>query len=394
MKYLWIIIIVVFGVGVFYFSNQEDNVEVGDTDYSPQEEVNGVSDTVIAAKEQEVYGPYSIKDGKVFFKGELVEEADSESFEVWTIIGFDKETQTANRNFVKVKEGEDDELFYYYATDKNYLFLDSEYVADSDPSSLVKVSHPLDGSYFYVPIFLTDKNNVYYGGCSKFRKLDNIDVNTFEIYGKSDVYFKDKNSVYAVRVGKGFYCEIIELEDADSASFGYFDEKGEIMKDANNIYISGLKVDDADSSSFKSLNDYYFSDNLHYYYKLGNVIVKFRELIEGELKPLEGRFAIDDKNVFYEGVLINTNSDKFVAIDGFVGHDDNLIYFIDPSGYDYFTCIVTRPYESTVRKISEGIYSNENGDLYYYSKPKVDGRYVDSPEGTEQIYKEFQCSAG
>lgn len=141
-------------------------------------------------------GSYYAKDkNNVYYADDKIEDADNETFEF-------------------LRNG--------YAKDKNRIYKNGSVLESVDVESF-KI---LDEHAHY----FKDKNNVYYKGLHSIEEIKNVDLKSFEVLGKS--YSKDKNSIYY---------ETSKLENADIDSFEVFDKYSNYYyaKDKDSCYRNG-----------------------------------------------------------------------------------------------------------------------------------------------------------
>ena len=88
------------------------------------------------------------------------------------------------------------------------------------------------------------------------------DSKTFEILPRKD-FAKDKNHVYMSG---------IKLENADPATFKKLD--GMYAKDKNSVYVLWYKIREADPATFQILNSGYSKDKNHVYFQYENMCAR------------------------------------------------------------------------------------------------------------------------
>ena len=105
--------------------------------------------------------------------------------------------------------------------------------------------------------YIKKDNAVYYFNESK--KIEEADVNSFEVLGETESYAKDKNNVY-------FWGKIIANADVKTFKIISEDING-YSKDKNNVYIGIQKIEGADPKTFEKIKDtsYYFKDKNNLY---------------------------------------------------------------------------------------------------------------------------------
>lgn len=193
----------------------------------------------------------------------------------------------------------------FHSYDPEFLIPYSEEVS-ADPNTFESLSE------FYG----RDKNHVYYWG----EILDGIDAASFRII--DDDHTADKNHVY-------FNTFIIE--DADPESFRIISK--ELAEDKNDFFWSNEALKVADKATFVLIPDcedqsqYYWAKDKYKAYNLSwHVSVPISDY--DSFKPLSGRYAVDDYQVYHRGDIVNgadPKSFKEVALD--IGQDKNGVYY-------------------------------------------------------------------
>ena len=114
-------------------------------------------------KSHKVFGetPYLTDDNHVYYKGEIINNADPKSFEIF-------DAYLSGNGF--------------YAKDRSHVYFENNLISEADPSTFVIL-----GSYG------KDKNFVFFKG----KKIENSDGPTFELNGLECCIGKDKNYVYS-----------------------------------------------------------------------------------------------------------------------------------------------------------------------------------------------------
>lgn len=144
--------------------------------------------------------------------------------------------------------------------------------------------------------FFRDNNAIYYYG----KKMDNIDVKTFEFIGYvgGTNYAKDKKFIYFPMGDKS----VGIVNDADVETFEFI--CSDYAKDIHNVYYSdGLprKIEGADPVSFKCEGVGYNARDNYNAYVAGKKVVGANVT---NLVSIEGGYQKDTNNVYYEGVKI------------------------------------------------------------------------------------------
>ena len=140
---------------------------------------------------------YEQKNHKIYYREIEVKDADYNSFE---------------------------EIDIYYGKDKNYVYYMGEKIDEIDSNTFKN---------FSFPFYIMDKNGIYYQeNFNKYKKIENIDISSFEILDSH--YSKDKDTVY---------CKDIILKEADVKSFKIIENNFTFdAEDKNNYYQVGKMV--------------------------------------------------------------------------------------------------------------------------------------------------------
>ncbi len=254
---------------------------------------------------------YTSYDGAVYYEAELIEGSDEKTFEVL------QQHYARDKNHVyhqeEVIEVVDPATFtiidYNYQKDKNFVYYrdDDIHVAFPFPFDVLKIVERANPSTFEVfEGYARDDNHVYWGDLliegadvDTFEKVgqrnykdknyaydrgtgkpwENVDSATFEeVQGSGGYYTKDKNSVYFLtksiddadpvifeilgednihmgvyaRDSRYVYYGIKKIESADPASFVVMPDDN-YAKDKNNVYYRGRVVEQADITTFETL---------------------------------------------------------------------------------------------------------------------------------------------
>lgn len=281
--------------------------------------VNGANPKTI-----KVNGQFAVDDKNVYYKGEIINDADCNSVKITTnnnyitdsksVFYTNKQIPASPDNFVtlgygysksgnriffrdKVIRNADIKTFkptgYGYAADKfaKYRF-DNQY-----SKKFVKDMEHITGNYY------KDLNNVYYHS----NIIENADVASFtflpielgeENNKKLDYYAKDNNHVY-------FMGKAIENADPDtftlfsitSASNKELKDWKLYAKDKNYVYFIGEKLEHADPKTFKSHEiDYVWIDK-NYTFINGDLL---SYIDNATFEHIEHSFYADKNNIYYE----------------------------------------------------------------------------------------------
>jgi hypothetical protein len=172
------------------------------------------------------------------------------------------------------------------------------------------------------PYFIDPTGIYYINQFNTLDKLKDIDQKTFKFIGScngAEMYYshysRDKNHVYI----NGNVAENIDV-----SSFKYFGlfhnydgmPRGvAIAKDKKNIYYGcGNAIDSIKKESFKVLDYGYAKDSQKIYYLDYNLKIADRKSFEilgvHKIGNMEGPFALDKNNVYFEGQIIKNISSK------------------------------------------------------------------------------------
>lgn len=189
-----------------------------------------------------------------------------------------------------------------YAKDKNgvyFCYLDGCSLLDRDPETFVI----LNISY------QKDKNSVYFGS----EKLAGADPNSFVIL--PEVFGKDSNHA--------FYGQK-EITNANLDAFQVLNNK--FSKDSQHVFYEDGIVTDLDAKTFSILSDNYAKDKTGVYY-CQNYCKYFNPLSEN-FKVLSDGYAKNTTEIFYNGVkIIEADPTTFLVVSGGYAKDNSHIYF-------------------------------------------------------------------
>ena len=291
---------------------------------------------------------HEIIGNKMYYNGELIEEADPETFVVITDPEYrrnnywyakDKnnvyvyESTFSNNERVKVIEGADPETFeftedycsssdshiFHYAKDKDSVFCWMTELEGADPETFEAVGY--SSNYYGGSALVIDKNNLYFGST----KIKNIDRNSLEIIkesgnGNRARFLKDKNNVYFLT----FSLEEGELnvfEQADVLTFEYLGS--DYSKDKNHVYWSSGIIEDANPENFEILSERYSRDKVNVYYA--------KELINGAdpetFVNIKNYYTKDKNHVYYRSEIMEDYDVATFEIFGHYNKDKNHVYY-------------------------------------------------------------------
>ncbi len=304
----------------------------------------------------QIFKYYYAKDkNNVFYKGQIILEADQKSFEVFDSINsyqnqdilFPPSYITHSFNFY----GKDNKNIYYgadiienadqksfkvfsicYAKDNQYVYYRGEILKNADPLSFtdVKIAFAKDKTnvYYYGNVFSNCPNSfvLLKGRYVKYAKdslnayyihptlgvdtIENAIVKSFRSIG--DLYATDDKSIF---IGSSFF------ENSDPGTFAHI--KDNFYKDKNNVYHQWHKLEKAIPESFKVIGRWYSKDSEHIYYQallVPHANPEYFELVDNVCGK-------DKKNVYFtENIIPGADPKSFTALRYRWQMDDNFIY--------------------------------------------------------------------
>ena len=166
----------------------------------------------------------------VYFRGEKIEGADPETFEI------------INKDVSKDNSGVYFKEYRKVGSMSSTRIVNLSESIGVDKDSVEDIQYP----------FFKDKNNIYYvaqnpSGNNFVKKLEGAEINTFEVLNKNIVKFN--NSIYHVALANP--STITDLRGREYST----DEKGKIFSSG------GIDNFNSDIPSFEILNDHYAKDN-------------------------------------------------------------------------------------------------------------------------------------
>ncbi len=267
---------------------------------------------------------------KTIYDYEIVEGVDPVTFEALSLFYFkDKNNIYFNGDVVGILDSADLDSFevlnktnpdhYFYAKDKNNIYYKKEIFEELDAITFEVVDSTL----------VKDKNNVYILRWDYQKIVEGADPITFDVIERP--YYKDKNHIFFISYSeislvadadpvsfqvlnydyardKNFaFSGARKVEDADLETFEVIELEFGLAKDKNNIYHKGYKIIDSDPDSFERLNSSYFKDKNYVYFKSSGSVT------EGHIEGADPatfvtldtfHYAKDENNVYYDGEII------------------------------------------------------------------------------------------
>ncbi len=248
-----LLIAILVAVGAKWYMDYYTASEVADVSEMLEqvEENQEVKVEIVSSIEQEISSEelpseYEVKADGVYYKGELIEEADPETFKALNEFSFSKdknhvwylEFDDMGRNLLLTElEDADPQTFevltLWYAKDVQRVYSSLEYHVSPIIGADSKTFITIDGYYG------KDKNNVYFYGV----EIKDSDSETFVGLGIDVQYAKDIKNVY--------HREKL-IEDADPETFKIVNRQ--YTKDKNNVYDWGKIVEGVDPANCTAEN--------------------------------------------------------------------------------------------------------------------------------------------
>ena len=358
-----LLIATIAGAGVWWFTDS----------YTPPEavDVSGIVEQTKESREvkNELPEEYKIKADGVYYKDELIEEADIATFEY---IEYRYAKDKNNIYYLGERVKNIDRLtFEYlgkgYAKDKNYVYysfmkgLDSEVgiikEADMETFEYLDNFYAKDKDHVYELGEVSEEENWRTGEVSEEK-----DPATFEILNRYITKDKDNVYYYVLTSAKGIFRE------ADSATFEILGDR--YYKDKDNVYYDYHdynKIEGADPVTFEVLSEGYSKDK--------NYVYKNRKIVEGAdpinctAENLEGckapqelpsDYEIKADGVYYEGILIEeTDPETFKYLNYHYAKDKNHVF--------YFRKLITEADSKTFEYLDYG-YAKDKNNAYFESE--------------------------
>lgn len=234
--------------------------------------------------------------------------------------------------------------------------------------------------------YIKKDNAVYYFNESK--KIEEADVNSFEVLGETESYAKDKNNVY-------FWGKIIANADVKTFKIISEDING-YSKDKNNVYIGIQKIEGADSKTFEKIKDtlYYFKDKNNLYYRgtkideiKNNVKIMTAGIIDivknGDKFYANGeKIDIEDPETFE--IIKN---DYYANPNKIYAKDSKNIYTIVSIGEKTFSKVIKGVDKNTFEIMENTLYSKDKKNIYFIGNDVIQIKEAD--KNTFTIVEDF-----
>ncbi len=324
--------------------------------------------------ETEVLSDYEVREDGVYYKGELIEGADPETFEDLDCTG----SYAKDKQFVyhvrHILVGADSKTFECldggYGKDETTVYFFGGKVEDAVSETFEYIDYSYSFISDLVAHYAKDKNSIYING----QVFPNIDPETFQYVGSS--YIKDKEHVYgmfgvlikgvdpanctAENLGgckfpseyeikaDGVYYKGKLIEGADPETFEFFvNEDGRVLYGIDKNYVFSRKnfigngdteeileiLKDADPKTFVSIGFNYGKDAENVFSWMGSMsgLGSFGKL-NADSKTFvllnDGMHAKDAKYVYYywDKTIKGADPESFVIINEIYSKDKNYVY--------------------------------------------------------------------
>jgi DKNYY family len=250
-----------------------------------------------------------------------------------------------------------------YVKDYKRAYYRGKAILNSDASTFITLK-----SNYYDQDFAKDKYSVYF----KEEKISN-EPESFRML--TGAYFKDKKSVFFWQNGaRGV--ELIKLDQRDAATFEVL-EPEYMSKDSFGVYAQNVKIENADSSTFQTLNAIYSKDAKNVYrviYKLDGPEISLQKYFDAvtfslvqyiDSKGEITRYLLKDKN----GVYASTEySDELRIIKN---ADPGTFHFLENDSYTadkqhvFFISYPIQGADPKTFKILEEYFSKDMYRVYF-----------------------------
>ena len=403
-------------------TEQFDEKKVDDADLKTFVEVN------------KIYG----KDSKnVFYEDKKLENADVKTFQAISdelgkdkkyIYRYDEKMEVNPKDFQLYKNK--DKIIYFRNNGKLYeacTFLENTVVEDLDTFEILDDEYSKDKHNIYyggLPLsdvdmdtfqiimpdaYAKDKNKVYYGSrpirevnpktvkilseiylkddksvFTKYGKIENADLNSFEVLGEMNIYAKDNKNVY-------LFGEIIKKADP-----GTFEIISEIAfatysKDKDKVYISGMEIKGADSKTFEKLekSTFYSKDKNNLYYqevKIDKIRDNLEDMSAGVLDIIK-----NGNRIYANGNRLdieNPENFKIIKNDYYnnpniiYGKNNKNIYVIIGNGEKIRSKVIKDADINSFEIMEIGAYSRDKNNIYFTHSDVVKMKDVDKDSFT------------
>ena len=252
-----------------------------------------------------------------------------------------------------------------YAKDKNKVYYGSRPIREVNPKTVKILSE----------IYLKDDKSVF----TKYGKIENADLDSFEVLGEMHIYAKDNKNVY-------LFGEIIKK--ADPRTFEIISEKdfATYSKDKDKVYVSGMEIKGADSKTFEKLekSTFYSKDKNNLYYQevkideirdnLENMSAGVLDIIKNGNRIYANGNRIDIENPENFKIIKN---DYYSNPNIIYGKNNKNIYVIIGNGQKIRSKVIKDADINSFEIMEIGAYSRDKNNIYFTYSDVVKMKDVD-----------------
>ena len=257
-----------------------------------------------------------------------------------------------------------------YAKDKNKVYYGSRPIREVNPKTVKILSE----------IYLKDDKSVF----TKYRKIENADLDSFEVLGEMHIYAKDNKNVY-------LFGEIIKK--ADPRTFEIISEIAfaTYSKDKEKVYISGMEIKGADSKTFEKLekSTFYSKDKNNLYYQevkidkirdnLENMSAGVLDIIKNGNRIYANGNSLDIENPENFKIIKN---DYYSDPNIIYGKNNKNIYVIIGNGQKIRSKVIKDADIDSFEIMEIGAYSRDKNNIYFTYSDVVKMKDVDKDSFT------------
>lgn len=291
-------------------SNQGD-----DTYAYTQDQADEIQDVTDSGDVVYLAGKYTIDTNNVYYNGQVLEGADSATFQTID----DYYSRDKNKVYIEfgVIDGADSASFevlgFGYSRDKKDVYYKYKRIEGANVNSF-KI---LNG------VYALDGYNVFILG----EKINDVDVSSYTVL--DDGYSKDSKRAYYVALEAENVYDITYVDDVNVGNFIVLSDG--FARDDNSVFKNGKKMNVSNISSFKILNKTYSRDS--------RKIFAFHNEIVGasysSFAVLSERYARDRKYVYEYGRKLEfLNPGNFQYYNDSVVRDNDYVYVEGAMRYD------------------------------------------------------------
>ena len=252
-----------------------------------------------------------------------------------------------------------------YAKDKNKVYYGSRPIREVNPKTVKILSE----------IYLKDDKSVF----TKYGKIENADLDSFEVLGEMHIYAKDNKNVY-------LFGEIIKK--ADPRTFEIISEIAfaTYSKDKEKVYISGMEIKGADPKTFEIIKEEpsYSKDKKYLYYsgkKIDEIRDNLKNMSAGVLDIIK-----NGNRIYANGNRLdieNPENFKIIKNDYYnnpniiYGKNNKNIYVIIGNGQKIRSKVIKDADINSFEIMEIGAYSRDKNNIYFTYSDVVKMKDVD-----------------